>query len=159
MLIGLISDSHGNTTVLQKAAEFFSGRVDIIIHCGDVTAPRHLNPLLDTQIPVHLSRGNCDRDPAGFERASRRSNLIYHDRAGWLEPNGAEIAFTHGDSTGIFYNLLNRSPDYLIQGHSHERMDQEVDSTRLINPGAATSSVALLDTETDKLEFHELNDS
>ena len=158
MHIGLISDSHGNSSALRRAADFFSKRANIIIHCGDVTAPRHLEKLLAGQIPVHLVRGNCDRDLRGFKRAAYSHNLIFHDRAGWLEADGVKIGFTHGDSSAIFYSLLNRKPDYLIQGHSHERTDNRNDGTRIINPGAASSSVALLDTESGKLEFHDLND-
>ncbi|MFP4686724.1 MAG: metallophosphoesterase family protein, partial [bacterium] len=46
MRIGLLSDSHGNLGAMARAAEMFTGRVDAVIHCGDVTSPQHLEPLL-----------------------------------------------------------------------------------------------------------------
>ena len=53
--------------------------------------------------------------------------------------------------------LTALQPDYLLFGHSHHATDERDGVTRCINPGAlsraAQYTVALLDLETDALQF------
>jgi predicted phosphodiesterase len=50
---------------------------------------------------------------------------------------------------------LAQEHDYLLQGHTHVRLDECVGRTRIINPGAlhraAVKTVVTLDTRADRL--------
>ena len=75
----------------------------------------------------------------------------------------ADLAVTrcrhvHGDDFSLKKKiLLDQDHDYLFLGHTHVRHEERVGKTRVINPGALyrarEKTVALLDTETDKLKF------
>ncbi|HIA72082.1 MAG TPA: YfcE family phosphodiesterase, partial [Phycisphaerales bacterium] len=57
--------------------------------------------------------------------------------------------------------LDDPSIDVIVHGHTHEKRDEMVNNTRCINPGALhhapVYTVAVLDTSSDSLTFHELD--
>ncbi|MBC7288315.1 MAG: phosphodiesterase, partial [Armatimonadetes bacterium] len=75
MIIGVISDTHGNLAGWQRAWELALSEADIIIHCGDLLYhgpkfqpvqgydPRGLAEALNScGKPVLVARGNADSD-------------------------------------------------------------------------------------------------
>ena len=59
MKLGVLSDTHNNTDNLQKAISIFNDyRIDLIIHCGDVTSIEILQLLREQ--PIILTFGNGD---------------------------------------------------------------------------------------------------
>ncbi len=162
MKLGIISDTHGGTEYIERAADKFGERnIDLIAHCGDVTRPRHLQPLFSLgENPLQLALGNCDRNVPAFRRAAAENKLKLHGQGGVLNLNEKKVALTHGDSHYILRRLLKEEPDFLLRGHSHEKTDRRISGTRLINPGSAgrgTHSAAILTTTTGNLEFIDLN--
>jgi uncharacterized protein len=82
---------------------------------------------------------------------------------GELELGGKTFAVFHGDDFTLSRRLtLEKRHDYLLQGHSHVRMDERVGRMRVINPGALhranPKTVAVLDTESDALQFLTINE-
>ena len=135
--------------LLARKAEFF-------IHCGDVTTPRLLDPLAGLRAAFVF--GNCDWDRQALASYAESVGVACHATFADLELGGKSIAVTHGDDHGKLEDAIESGRyDYVFHGHTHVRRDQRAGRTRVINPGAlhraTTKTVALLDTDTDALEF------
>ena len=65
--------------------------------------------------------------------------------------------FLHGHDTSAFDQAISEQPTYLCHGHSHVKLDEQRNGSRIINPGALFRApeytVALLDTDADAVEF------
>lgn len=157
MLIGLISDTHGDIGKVKEAARMFQEQgIQAVIHCGDSTRISHLEPLINLDLPVHVVEGNMDRNPAAFRDRSSSNHFHYHGMVGQIELGGRKLGFTHGHSDSYLRKLRKNNVDYIIHGHTHERRDERTGNTRFINPGAAKSpagSAAVLDLKSDELTF------
>ena len=163
MLIGLISDSHNNVTALQRALALFRERkIHIILHCGDLTSPHMINLFAD--FSLHLAFGNGDylageiKEQAqllGTQSTARPVNTFAIDHT--------SIAITHGHRPGEVRQLAESGQyQLLFTGHTHEREEYWIGSTRVINPGGLTAkavpshSFATFDLKKGVLEFHQL---
>ena len=157
MLIGILSDTHDRADAMAAAMKLLRERgAAFYVHCGDVGAERVLDHLAG--VPSAFVFGNTDWDRAALARYARSIGVACHDTFADLELGGKRIAVTHGDDYRLKQRILSEQRhDYLLQGHTHARADQRVGRTRLINPGALhrakEKTVALLDTEADRLEF------
>ncbi len=157
MLIGLLSDTHDRSEMMARGVATLQARgAGFFIHCGDVCSPEMLDHLVG--LPSAFVFGNCDWDRGGLQRYADSVGVACHGSFADLELGGKAIAVVHGDdSTRLVQALESRKYDYLFHGHTHIRRDTRVGKTRIINPGAlfraTEKSVALLDTETDRLEF------
>ena len=157
MLIGVIADTHDRLTLVDRALELFEDRgVEAMIHAGDLIAPFAAKRLLRLPVPLHVVYGNNDgeRDglagvlpqiqdgPLGVDLAGKK--ILVHHYIGWCDAQDVERA------------------DVVISGHSHEASAEQRDGTLLLNPGECGGwlhgkcTVALLETETMKVEFVEL---
>jgi predicted phosphodiesterase len=71
------------------------------------------------------------------------------------------LMFCHGHEEARMHEALAARPRYLCHGHTHRQADYRQGPTRIINPGAlfraATYTVALLDTVSDRLTFYEVD--
>lgn len=160
MKVGLISDTHGHTKLVEYATQEFEGNgVERIIHCGDVTRIEHIESLIHGTVPVHLVFGNCDFNTENFTIADSNTSLQCEGSSSVIELNGLTLGFTHGHYQRLLRQLEDEDPDYIIRGHTHERMDRRSDGIRYINPGAIKppgSSIAVLDLDTDELTFFDI---
>jgi putative phosphoesterase len=124
MLIGLISDTHGQ--MRDSALRALQG-VELILHAGDV-GRRGVLDALRAVAPVHAVYGNVDaRDGMLVDRFS-------------TELAGQRIHMSHGHELGspTPETLIARyDADVVIYGHTHRPLVQEVGPTLVINPGAA----------------------
>ena len=157
MVIGILSDTHDQydrmglavRTLQSRGAEFF-------IHCGDLCEPRLLDHLAG--LPSAFVWGNCDWDRMALQRYGERLAVPCYGTFGDLELGGKRIALTHGDDRARMAHVMSADEhDYLLHGHTHVRRDERIGGLRIINPGALhrapEKTVALLDTQTDRLEF------
>ncbi len=160
MKIGLISDTHGNMQALSQAIRLFHEKtIQLLIHTGDVTRPRHLKPLLEAGWPVQLAIGNMDSPAENFQHLTTIYNLTLHTISGTIKINNHQLGITHGHLDSALRLLQKDNFDLIIHGHTHERRDQQINGTRIINPGAATSpgnSCAILDLNSNHLSFYSL---
>lgn len=157
MRIALLSDTHGRTDALAVALDMLRPRnPDHYIHCGDVGEEGVLD-LLAGLPAVTFVWGNNDWDVRELEKYAATLGLNCAGRFADLTLAGKRIAVIHGDDPTHKRRLLeSQQYDYLLQGHTHVYNDVRVDRTRVINPGALHraqhKTVALLDTDADKLE-------
>jgi hypothetical protein len=163
MIIGVLSDTHGNVDRTRAAAHTFREQnVRTVIHCGDVGAVEVLDALSD--FAVHLVLGNADRDVSALRRAVEALpnpssyGEVYADTL-----DGVRVAAAHGHSRELERLTTEGSHQYVFHGHTHRRKDEELDSgRRVINPGALggipreSRSVCTVNLATGKITFHEL---
>lgn len=160
MKLGLISDTHGQTSHLRDAVRHFREQgVEVVIHCGDVTQPEHLEPVFELSVPVHLVFGNMDRQRRDFSSRDDGDQFQCHGKGGVVTLNGVRVGFTHGHLDSEVRRLQDEELDYLLLGHTHQRRDESSGNLRIINPGSVKpprSSAALLDLTSDSLTLFDL---
>lgn len=169
MTVGIIADTHDNVPATEAAMDCFeSTGVETVIHCGDFIAPPVIPYLDRPNITVHAVRGNNDGEREGLLGAfDDLDDGTLHGRFAELTIDGRRFAVHHGESKPVI-EALGRSGeyDYVVYGHWHSREERMVDGTTLINPGAhfptvpeQSRTVAVVETDTDTVEFHRIGDS
>ncbi|MEO1237783.1 MAG: metallophosphoesterase family protein [Planctomycetota bacterium] len=167
--IGLLSDSHGRAATTRRGVQrLLDAGADQLLHLGDVGTVEVIDalcidhPETGDQIDARLVFGNTDWDIASLtEYAGDLDVAVDHPVGRMTLDGGGELVFCHGHEMGPFNQALAEGVRYLCHGHTHRRADQRQGATRVINPGAlfraSVYSVALLDTDADRLEFFELD--
>lgn len=164
MRIGILSDTHNQTTNLQNALRFFEQhRVHTLIHCGDMTTVETAQFLCNFHVIYVFGNGD-------FLSGEIRATLKGFDQNnfGGLsfagELSGKQIGAMHGHFPADLDLMIRcQKYDYIFTGHTHRRKDEKIGKTRLINPGALggtryqTRSVAVLDVDQDSLHFQEID--
>lgn len=161
--IGLLSDSHGRASTTHRAVGVLMDHgAEILLHLGDVGTVEVIDALaeLDEQgqpIEAHLVFGNTDWDTGSLAKYAEELGIRVDHPAGRLTLDSGTVYFCHGHQPEVFKTGLREGARYLCHGHTHRTLDSVEGTTRVINPGALfraqTYTVALLDTETDTLEF------
>ncbi|MCS7166441.1 MAG: metallophosphoesterase [Gemmatales bacterium] len=157
MLVGVISDTHGNQSAVAKALRLLASRkVECIIHCGDIDDVATLHMFAGTKL--HLVFGNCDPPTLQLDEIAHALGLQFHGRLGQLELGGARIAFMHGDDRHrLDYLVRSGAYDFVFHGHTHQRRCVQVGATWVVNPGAlarvAVPTIALVDLPSQQVEF------
>ncbi|MCC7407812.1 MAG: metallophosphoesterase family protein [Phycisphaeraceae bacterium] len=109
---------------------------------------------------AYLVFGNADDDSLTLARYAQHLGIRVHPLAGRLELGRRSLVFTHGHDSTAIRQALRQGVSYLCHGHSHRPLDEQRGPTRVINPGAlyraSVLTVAILDTEQDRVVFHEL---
>ncbi len=171
--IGLLSDSHGRAGTTRRAVDLLRGAgAEVLLHLGDVGTVEVVDALCvdaldsDDQLEAHLVFGNTDWDRDALAKYAADLDVVVDDPVGRLPltaPSGAEdgvLLFCHGHVTTDLDQALAEAPRYLCHGHTHRQLDTHRGPTRVINPGAlfraSAYTVAVLDTATDRLTFHEV---
>ena len=157
MRVGILSDTHDRVAAMKAAIQVLrDNNAEFYIHCGDVGSERILDHLAG--LPSAFVWGNNDWDRAPLQRYAAKLGIACHGMLGEFELGGKRFAVIHGDDERVKQRILaGQNHDYLLQGHTHIRNDKKIGAIRCINPGAlyraAVKTVAILDTETDKLTF------
>jgi putative phosphoesterase len=126
---------------LAAAREFIFRAVDAVIHCGDVGSDMVLTEMAELlqalDIPIYAVLGNCDLQQklGGF---SENSGINLMGRVAHLTMASRKIAVLHSDDEAHFESLVQSNTyDYVFFGHSHTRRDEQIEKTRIVNPGSA----------------------
>lgn len=159
MKIGIVSDTHDNLDLVEKAVEIFEDEVEAVIHCGDIVAP-FTAEFFDSSFDFHSVRGNNDGEWNLKETVEEFGH--FYNNIAELELDGKRIAVYHGTEEAIVEGLLRKDYDYVFRGHTHLRKVEEHDETVEINPGGIKLpgqeekfSVAIIDTEKGDIDFRE----
>ncbi len=150
MLIGVVSDTHGNTTNARRAVRMLESlEVEAVLHCGDIGSLEI--PPLFAPWPTHFVLGNVDDDsPELAATIAAVAGHAYHARFGDLELAGRRIALLHSDDARRFHAAIESGDyDLVCYGHSHMAEQHRVGKTLVLNPGALhranPHSIALVD--------------
>ncbi len=130
MNIGIISDTHGNYSAVEKVVSI-AQKMDMWLHLGDCTPDaEYLQDLVN--VPVYGVAGNCDWP---------MSNTCY-ERI--VEAEGHKIFMTHGHNYGVRYTqeyvmeaAESQGADIALYGHTHI-VDYRIGPPLLLNPGSAS---------------------
>jgi putative phosphoesterase len=162
MHVGIVSDTHDNRDVVERAVEVFEAAdPDAIVHCGDFVAPFSATAF-DIGIEFHAVRGNNDGEWALRDVVGEFGT--YHGELAELAFDSRDLAVYHGTSGAIVDALVDCGHyDYVCHGHTHEYVHEDGGGTVRINPGGIPidaapepPSVVLLDVESGDLERQEL---
>ena len=147
MIVGFLSDTHGNIEDTTRALELLED-ADKIIHLGDVLAHGPRNPLTESYNPKTLAdvlkerdniiyvRGNCDADVDQMVLDKDLSNKEI-----FLDLGDFKLYATHGyeesDMARIFKGR-ELGADVVAWGHSHIKVLDKDEDMIILNPGSTT---------------------
>ena len=159
MKIGVLSDTHDQGNLIEKAVEIFNReQVSWVFHCGDWVSPFILYFFRGLQAPLRGIFGNNDGDKFRHLAFKNRWSLDieYEERFLSVEIDSRSIAIFHGDYTELVEALVTCGKyDAVFHGHTHQRVNEKVGKTLSLNPGSLMpvtsptiqgSSIALYDT-------------
>ncbi len=126
MKLGIISDTHGEHSLIDKAMKNLKD-VDLIIHAGDhYKDAKYIEKKYN--INVIGVAGNCDE-----EKIDEKLKVI----------NGKRFFITHGHNhnvktniSNLFYTGKEKDVDVIIFGHSHVPFYEVEEGIAIINPGS-----------------------
>ncbi|KNZ68561.1 phosphodiesterase, family [Thermincola ferriacetica] len=149
MIIGVISDTHGDVEAWRKSINGPLKGVDVIIHAGDILYHGPRNPIVAgynpqalaeeinaSPIPLLFAKGNCDADvdqmlikypihsPYVFAFIEGRNILAVH---------GADMNREEMLQLARYYNLR-----FFISGHTHVPSLEKIGETIYLNPGSCS---------------------
>ena len=151
MLLGVVSDTHGNIPNTQAAVRMLEAlQLSAVVHCGDIGAAE-IPPLFHLW-PTHFVRGNVDRDSLAIQSAMPESGT-FHDRFADLTIAQRRIAVVHSDDFKRFRAAIDSGLyDLVCYGHTHVAEQHVEGKTLVLNPGALhranPHSLAVVDLET-----------
>lgn len=156
MLVGIMSDSHGDAGMTARAISLLESRgAKRLFHCGDICSEQVLDELAGH--PCLFVWGNCDRPAATARLYVEHLGLTWPAHPQHVTTSGKRIGVYHGHEGDFDTAASEHALDYLFYGHTHEYADHMENGCRLINPGALyrarIHTVALLDLKTDRLVF------
>jgi len=136
MKIAIVSDSHSRYHTVEAALAILQARnINTVIHCGDIDDAETV--WLFQGFTTHFVWGNCDIERASMQQAIHGIGGTLHGAWGHVELNDIKIGFTHSDDATLFRDLQHSGQfDYLFYGHTHVAKEDQVGTTRVINPGA-----------------------
>lgn len=130
MRIGVVSDSHGNLFMLDKAISLM-GELDLIIHLGD-----HYKDIIkvNEKYKKHIEYVVGNNDLKG-QAESEKTITVKEKR----------IFLTHGHKYDVYYDVnrlyfkaLEESADIVLYGHTHRQRIERTGDILYINPGSTS---------------------
>lgn len=154
MQILVMSDTHGDSSVIDKVRSFYP-TVETLIHCGDSELPFSHDALND----MKKVRGNCDSDQDFPDEVI-------------MEVGDVTLFVTHGHLFNVKTSILSlsfRAKEVDAQiacfGHSHVLGAEMIDDVLFINPGSLLKprgrnekSFAIIDIQDDYFQVNFLTD-
>jgi putative phosphoesterase len=163
--IGIISDTHDNLPLIEKAVKYLNNaKVDLVLHAGDYTSPFVIAKFKNLKCKLIGVLGNNDGDHELLKkRFSETQNCEIHGRFAEVNAEGFKIALLHGDETELLTALINRDCfDAVVYGHLHATAESKNGKMLIISPGelcaylTGKSTIAILDTITREAKIIEL---
>jgi hypothetical protein len=155
MLVGLISDTHDNLPMIEKAVERLNNeKVELVFHAGDYIAPFTIPKLQKLNAKLIGVFGNNDGDYELLKkRFSENENLEMRGNFAKIEADNLKICLLHGSEEELLKALIeSQSFDVIVHGHTHRAEVYSRGKTLIVNPGEVCGyltgkpSMALLDT-------------
>jgi len=165
MLIGIISDTHDNLPLIEKAINRLNKEnAELVLHAGDYVSPFVIPKFKTLKAKLIGVFGNNDGDHELLKkRFSENKNLEIRGTFAKITVEGLSIALLHGENEELL-NALTESDgfDVIVHGHGHHSSIRKKDKMLIINPGevcgylSGKSTLALFDTEKKEAKIIEL---
>jgi uncharacterized protein len=155
MLIGLISDTHDNLSLVERTVKILNHeKTELVLHAGDYTSPFTIPKFKALNCGLIGVFGNNDGDHELLKkRFSETQNCEIRGRFAEVNLDGFKIALLHGDETELLNTIVNcGSFDAVVSGHTHIPVNKAKGRTLVICPGEVCGylygkpSLAVLDT-------------
>lgn len=165
MLIGLISDTHDNLPLVEKAVKTLNHeKAELVLHAGDYTSPFTIPKFKALKCKLIGVFGNNDGDHELLrKRFSETQNCEVRGRFAEVNLDGFKIVLLHGDETELLNSLVNcGSFDSVVSGHTHIPVNKTKGRTLVVCPGEVCGylygkpSLAILDTTKREATIFEL---
>jgi putative phosphoesterase len=138
MKFAIVSDSHDNWPLLQKAVSIANEKgCEVLLHAGDLIAPPGISVLGKFNGNVHYVFGNNEGEKVGISRAVDASlNVKLHGNTMSEDFFGYKVFMNHYP---LVSELAYKTGEYdlVVYGHDHTYHVEKNDKTILINPGEA----------------------
>jgi putative phosphoesterase len=154
MLVGLISDTHDNLPMVDKAVRRLNEEnVELVLHAGDYVAGFVVPMFRELKARLIGVFGNNDGDHKLLEeKFGENERLELRGNFAEVTVDGLRIALLHGGDVELLDALINReSFDFVVHGHTHVAEIRRKGRTLVINPGevcgylTGKSTLGLLD--------------
>jgi putative phosphoesterase len=155
MLVGLISDTHDNLPMVEKAVKRLNEeKVCLVLHAGDYVAPFVIPKFKAMNCNLIGVFGNNDGDHELLrKRFNETGNCEVRGRFAEVNVDGFKIALFHGDETELLNALAGRECfDAIVYGHVHVTVARKNGKMLVVSPGevcgylTGKSTIAVLDT-------------
>jgi putative phosphoesterase len=137
MKIAILSDSHDNVpNMLSAMDQIQKSNVQVILFCGDFSAPFMIEVFNEFKGDVHVVFGNNDGDRFRMAmNAKKYSYVTLHGEYAALNLGGRRIGMTHYP---FYAEAMAKSGDFdmVAFGHDHTARILNFDKALAINPGA-----------------------
>ena len=165
MIIGLISDTHDNLPMIDRAVSRLNEEeVELVLHAGDYVAGFVIPRFKELKAKMIGVFGNNDGDHELLrKRFSENERLELRGNFAEISADGLKIALLHGGDVELLEALINQeSFDVVVHGHTHVYEIRWRGKTLVVNPGevcgylTGKSTLALLDTVKREAKIIEL---
>jgi hypothetical protein len=165
MIIGLISDTHDNLPMIDRAVTRLNEEdVGLALHAGDYVAGFVVPRFKELRAKLIGVFGNNDGDHELLrKRFGENKNLELRGNFADVTAGGLKIALLHGGDVELLEALINQeSFDVVVYGHTHVYEIRRRGKTLVVNPGevcgylTGKSTLALLDTVRREAKIIEL---
>ncbi|MCL5795449.1 MAG: metallophosphatase family protein [Patescibacteria group bacterium] len=133
MKLAIFSDSHDNIPNIKKALKFIKDQgIEIIIHCGDLSAPSVMTEVIKPNFngKLYMVNGNVGDPDLLKEVAKKYKDVKVYDVEGSVEIDGIKIGFTHFPD--IAKKLAQSGKyDYVFYGHSHKPWMEKISKSKI----------------------------
>lgn len=136
MLIGIMSDSHDNLSMIERAVSIMNQRkISVLIHAGDFIAPFSIPLLKQSGAEVVVGvYGNNDGEKEGLKKAFDNIGGFISKAPYTHRMNGFSFTVMHEP-----YFLADAADDpdtgLIVYGHTHKLSIEEKRSKIIVNPG------------------------
>ena len=136
MLLGVVSDTHGQTPHTLRAVRMLESlKVAEVLHCGDIGSSDIV--AMFAPWPTHFVFGNVDYDRNRLRQIIQTAGHECCGEFGSLRLEEQEIAFLHGDDSRRLKQTIEEDRWQLIcHGHTHVSRVERIGQTLVLNPGA-----------------------
>jgi putative phosphoesterase len=160
MLIGIVSDIHGNTEAMRRAVREMSPTVDELLVAGDAFSDHMFSNDVVSEIRAARARyvlGNHELSllsPAGVN--ARTSKRVDGDHLAFVSEQptqvrtrigGKTLLMVHGSAWEPYGDYLSPTnpkyqrcdeldADFLVTGHTHQAFAKRFGRTLVVNPGS-----------------------
>jgi putative phosphoesterase len=158
MDIAIISDSHNNWDNLELAVTIANqDECEALLFAGDLAVPAGMERLADFAGPVYYIIGNAEDSYKELKNKAAKSDNIHYHSEEFEGQLGDTSVYMHHYPDEAEAAAESGAYDLCVHGHTHEFRDEEIDGTRVINPGVMQGmrgrvGFAIYDTESDSVE-------
>ena len=137
MILGVISDTHDQLTMIRKSIECFRNEnVEAVVHCGDFVAPFSAKLFQGLKCPFFSVFGNNDGERDGLIKVVAPFGELHNPPHIFLI-GGKSILVNHLPVSEKELSRLNIKPDFILSGHTHRAENALIGGIRFFNPGEA----------------------